>query len=271
MTLSTAEKKTPGDDRPTAGAGRRPIIRLDDVSFAYDRQPALEDVTISIAEKDFVSIVGPNGGGKTTLLKLILGLLTPTRGVLRVFDLPPERARRRVGYMPQYAQLDPQFPVSVLDVVLMGRLGVGPVVGPYRAADRRVAQRVLSEVGLAEFGRRPFSTLSGGQRQRVLIARALACEPDLLLLDEPTANLDIGIQDDFYELMRHLSERFTVILVSHDVAFVSKFVRTIVCVNRTVSVHCASELAGDAVLALYGRDVRMVHHDHDCRHEGGHH
>jgi zinc transport system ATP-binding protein len=249
----------------------RPIVQFDHVSFAYDHEPVLEDVSIAIAEKDFVSIVGPNGGGKTTLLKLILGLLTPTQGSLRVFDLPPERARTRVGYMPQFAQLDPQFPVSVFDVVLMGRLGMGRAIGPYRLPDRRVAQRVLSEVGLAEFGRRSFSTLSGGQRQRVLIARALACEPDLLLLDEPTANLDIGIQDDFYELLRHLGDRLAVILVSHDVGFVSKFVRTVVCVNRSVSVHCASELSGEAVLALYGRDVRMVHHDHDCRHEGGHH
>jgi zinc transport system ATP-binding protein len=173
--------------------------------------------------------------------------------------------------MPQYAQLDPQFPVCVLDVVLMGRLGMGRIIGPYRAADRRVAQRVLAEVGLADMGRRPFSALSGGQRQRVLIARALACEPDLLLLDEPTANLDIGIQDDFYELLRHLSERLTVVLVSHDVGFVSRLVRTVVCVNRSVSVHCASELGGDAIVALYGRDVQMVRHDHDCRHEGGHH
>ncbi len=270
MSLPAASKPLAGAAVPREQAADRPIIRIENLSFAYEREPVLEDVTINIAEKDFVSIVGPNGGGKTTLLKLILGLLTPTRGSLRIFDLPPERARPRVGYMPQYAQLDPQFPVTVLDVVLMGRLGIGRVVGPYRAVDRRVAQRALGEVGLADVGRRPFSTLSGGQRQRVLIARALACEPDLLLLDEPTSNLDIGIQDDFYELMRHLSERFTVILVSHDVGFVSKFVRTVVCVNRTVSVHSTSELAGDAILALYGRDVRMVHHDH-CRHEGGHH
>lgn len=270
MNLSTSNTPAQQSSLAADRANGRSIIEFEGVSFAYDREPVLENVSIRIAERDFVSIVGPNGGGKTTLLKLILGLLTPSRGTLRVFDVTPERARPRVGYMPQYAQLDPQFPVSVLDVVLMGRLGVGRIIGPYRAADRRVAHRALAEVGLADMGRRPFSALSGGQRQRVLIARALACEPDLLLLDEPTANLDIGIQDDFYELMRHLSERFTVILVSHDVGFVSKFVRTVVCVNRTVSVHCATELGGDAIVALYGRDVHMVHHDHDCRHEGGH-
>ena len=274
MKVSATERPASVSASPANQANGRSIIEFEDVSFSYDREPVLKDVTIRIAERDFVSIVGPNGGGKTTLLKLILGLLTPTRGTLRVFDVTPERARPRVGYMPQYAQLDPQFPVNVLDVVLMGRLGTGSRragIGPYRGAARRIAQRVLEEVGLAEMGRRPFSALSGGQRQRVLIARALACEPDLLLLDEPTSNLDIGIQDDFYELLRHLSERLTVILVSHDVGFVSKLVRTVVCVNRTVSVHCATELGGDAIVALYGRDVHMVHHDHDCRHEGGHH
>lgn len=273
MNHQTAMRPAPGADPRSTDAAPRSILQVEHLSFSYDREPVLENVSITLDEPDFVSIVGPNGGGKTTLLKLILGLLTPSSGTIRVFDLPPEKARRRVGYMPQYAQLDPQFPVSVQDVVLMGRLGAGGVIGPYRAADKRVAQRVLSEVGLAEFIRRPFSKLSGGQRQRVLIARALACEPDLLLLDEPTANLDLGIQDDFYELLRHLSERLTVILVSHDVGFVSKLVRTIVCVNRSVSVHCATELAGDSVLALYGRDVHMVHHDHDCRSEigrGGH-
>ncbi|HKQ48807.1 MAG TPA: ABC transporter ATP-binding protein [Phycisphaerae bacterium] len=270
MKVPATERPTSDSASPASRANGRSIIEFEDVSFAYEREPVLKDVTIRIAERDFVSIVGPNAGGKTTLLKLILGLLTPSRGTLRVFGVTPERARPRVGYMPQYAQLDPQFPVSVLDVVLMGRLGMGRIFGPYGAADRRVAQRVLAEVGLADMGRRPFSMLSGGQRQRVLIARALACEPDLLLLDEPTSNLDIGIQDDFYELLRHLSERLTVILVSHDVGFVSKLVRTVVCVNRTVSVHCATELGGDAIVALYGRDVHMVHHDHDCRHEGGH-
>jgi len=237
------------------------------LSFAYDAEPALEDVNLTINVRDFVCVVGPNGGGKTTLLKLILGLLTPGGGSLQVFGLSPDKARTRVGYMPQYAQLDPQFPVSVMDVVLMGRLRPG--IAPYGRADRQIAERVLGEVSLGDFARRPFSVLSGGQRQRVLIARALACEPDLLLLDEPTSNLDLRVQGDFYDLLRDLSKRLTVMLVSHDVGFISNLVRTVVCVNRTVSVHPTSELSGKTITDLYGSEVRMIQHHHD--HAGHHH
>jgi zinc transport system ATP-binding protein len=232
-----------------------------DLCFSYGDEPVLEDVNLILNARDFVCIVGPNGGGKTTLLKLILGLLRPGSGSLQVFGLAPDRARPRVGYMPQYAQLDPQFPVSVMDVVLMGRLRPG--IAPYGRSDRLVAERALREVGLGDFARRPFSALSGGQRQRVLIARALACEPDLLLLDEPTSNLDLRVQGDFYDLLKDLSMRLTVLLVSHDVGFISNLVRTVVCVNRTVSVHPTSELSGKTITELYGGDVRMIQHRHD--------
>jgi zinc transport system ATP-binding protein len=233
-------------------------VRFDGVSFAYDGEPVIRNANLVIAERDFVSIVGPNGGGKTTLLKLILGLLAPREGTVRVFGQTPEKARARIGYTPQRADLDPQFPVNVLDVTLMGRLGKGRPVGRYSAQDRSVARACLAEVGLEPYCRRSLSLLSGGQRQRVLIARALASEPDLLLLDEPTANLDVGVQDDFYALLRQLSERLTVILVSHDVGFVSQFVRTVVCVNRHVCVHPT----GEQIVELYGRHIRMVKHDH---------
>ena len=153
-------------------------------------------------------IVGPNGGGKTTLVKLILGLLTPQRGEVRVFGQPPHRSRLRVGYMPQHVQHDPQFPVTVMDIVLMGRLGQGGLAGLlgwHGRADRRAALDALAEVGMEEFGRRPFAALSGGQRQRVLIARALCCKPDLLLLDEPTSNVDSLVEARLLDLLRKLN------------------------------------------------------------------
>jgi zinc transport system ATP-binding protein len=247
---------------PAPAAAASPIIEVRGVWFAYDRESVLEDVNLSIGDRDFVSMVGPNGGGKTTLLKLFLGLLKPTRGEVRVFGTSPERARPRMGYMPQHVRHDLAFPVSVLDVVLMGRLGVGGSLGRYGRADHAVARRSLDEVGLADLAGRPFAALSGGQRQRVLIARALACEPELLLLDEPTSNLDLRVQDDFYELLRDLNARHAVILVSHDVGFVSKLVQRVVCVNRGVTVHATSELRGTDLMELYGPDVRMVRHDH---------
>ena len=239
-----------------------PAIAIERLTFAYDNAPVLQDVNLSIQTCDFVCVVGPNGGGKTTLLRLILGLLTPASGTIRVFGQSPLAARQRIGYMPQRAQLDPQFPARVKDVTLMGRLGHGRRFGPFSRADKEIAAAAIQEVGLTDLASRPFAALSGGQRQRVLIARALACQPDILLLDEPTANLDPLMQDDLYELLRRLNERLTVILVSHDVGFVSRYVKTVVCVNRNVAVHCASDITGQNVREIYGHAVHMVHHDH---------
>ena len=244
-----------------------PAIELDRVSFAYDSATVLEDATFALDARDFVSIVGPNGGGKTTLLKLVLGLLHPTAGRVRVFGTTPREARPRIGYLPQHATLDPLFPVSVLDVVLMGRLTRGNPIGPFRRGDRGKALAALAEVSMADLRARPFAALSGGQRQRVLIARALASEPDLLLLDEPTASLDVAVEGEFYEMLRRLNERLGVVLVSHDLGFVSHYVRRVVCVKRKVAVHPTSEVTGEMIREVYGMDVRMVRHDHGLAEE----
>lgn len=248
----------PAVDSPVA----KPVVAVEGVSFAFDATPVLENVSLSIPPGDFVCIVGPNGGGKTTLLRLILGLLTPSRGRIRVFGRPPIEVRHRIGYMPQHVQLDPQFPMRVIDVVLMGRLG-GWRLGPFRRVDRAVAAQALEEVALADCAKRPFSALSGGQRQRVLIARALACRPEILLLDEPTASLDPLVQDEMNDLLNELNRRLTVILVSHDVGFVAQYVKTVICVNRDAEVHPAETVTGDSIRELYGHGVQMVHHHHD--------
>lgn len=240
-----------------------PAIAVDGVSFSYDGPPVLRDVSICIHRGEFVCIVGPNGGGKSTLVKLILGLLQPKSGAVRVFGLRPAEARPQIGYMPQHARLDPQFPVTVRDVVLMGRLGHSRIWGGYGATDRDAVQRALRDVGLADQLDTSFCNLSGGQRQRVLIARALVCQPDLLLLDEPTANLDMKSQAGFYELLHALNERMTIVMVSHDVRFVSEHVKRVVCVNRDVHVHPTAELTVEAVSRLFGHSVRVIRHDHD--------
>lgn len=236
-------------------------IVIEDLSFSFGAGPVLTNVNLSIHRRDFVCIVGPNGGGKTTLLRLVLGLLEPDTGSIRIFGQPPARARTRIGYMPQHARLDPQFPIDVIGVALMGRLGLAPRIGPYRMDDRRIALQSLSEVGMKGQEHRPFADLSGGQRQRALIARALTCEPDILLLDEPMSNLDVAAQEELYDVLRRLSERRTIVLVSHDVGFVSKFIETAICVNRSVHVHSSRELSRKAITELYGRDVRLVHHE----------
>ncbi len=240
----------------------RPVIEIEDLSFSFDAgPPVLEGVTLAISKLDFASVIGPNGGGKTTLLKLILGLLQPGSGRIRVLGTSPLRARHRIGYMPQFAAMDPRFPVEVLDVVLMGRLGPDRRIGPFSRPDREAAVRTLGEVGLAGLERRPFSDLSGGQRQRVLLARALVSDPELLLLDEPAAGLDQKVEQDFFELLRELNRTTTLLLVSHDLGFVSAFVKTVVCVHRTVDVHPMSSLDGAMIQELYGGNVRLVHHD----------
>lgn len=247
-----------------------PVISLRDVAFSYGGEPALEDVTLSVADRQAVCIVGPNGGGKTTLVRLILGLLAPQRGEIRVFGQSPRRARLRIGYMPQHVQHDPLFPVTVTDIVLMGRLGQGGVAGFFGwpcHVDRRAAQDALAQVGMGEFGPRPFAALSGGQRQRVLIARALCCKPDLLLLDEPTSNVDSMVEAKLLDLLRELNRRMTIVMVSHDLGFVSGLVESVICVNRRVVVHPTSQMTGQAIHDIYGGEVRAVRHN-EFSHEG---
>lgn len=244
------------------------VIQVDRVSFAYERTgTVLSDATFSIAGGDFACFLGPNGGGKTTLVRLLLGLLRPEAGTIRVFGGPPRATRHRIGYLPQNARLDPRFPVRALEVALMGRIGHARRFGPYPRRDREQAARALDTVGLADVAHRPFSSLSGGQQQRVLIARALACEPDLLLLDEPTSDLDLRSQNALYDLLHELNRRMTIVIVSHDVTFVSKYVRTVVCVNHCVDVHAAGDIAGDFISEMYGRDMRMIAHEHAHGHD----
>ena len=239
------------------------VICFHDVSFSYDGAAVLENVNLTVQANEFTSIVGPNGGGKTTLLRLILGSLQPAAGEVLVFDRPPGEGRRHIGYMPQHSQLDPMFPVTVLDVVLMGRVE-RRWGGPYSRTDRTAALQALNDVEMAELAQRPFQTLSGGQRQRVLVARALASEPKVLLLDEPTANVDVGVEAKMMELLCGLSERMTILMVSHDLRFVSGFVGRVLCVDRIVAVHPTSEVTSELIQEIYGGDLRIVRHDRKC-------
>jgi len=244
------------------------VVSFEGVDFSYDGLPVVQGVNFTIAQRELVSIVGPNGGGKTTLIKLMLGLLSPSAGRVTVFGKPPQQVRHRIGYLPQYVHYDPQFPVTVRDVVLMGRVE-NHLGGPYSRNDKRVAMKVLEQVQLADLAYRRFDALSGGQRQRVLIARALASEPELLLLDEPTANVDVLVEGKLYELLRGLKPRMTIVVVSHDLGFVSEIVENVICVNRRVQVHPTSEITGRVIQQLYGEELRMVRHGHRAG-GGGH-
>ncbi len=247
---------------------KKSVIEFSDVSFAYDDVMVLEDVNFSISAGAFVAVVGPNGGGKSTLLKLMLGLLTPAGGSIRLMGQPPTRSLKRVGYMPQHSLVDLRFPVNVLDVVLMGLVSTARVFGPYSRADRQAGLEALEYVSMVDFAARPFSALSGGQRQRIMIARAIVSQPDLLLLDEPTANLDLRVGYEFYDLLQELNARMTILVVSHDVEFVSRYVTTVVCVQRKVAIHPTDEVTDAVIHDLYGGGVRRIRHEHDCIEHG---
>lgn len=252
----------------TDQAGPPPILTCQDMNFSYDRNPVLSSVNLRIPQGDFVCIVGPNGSGKTTLLKLALGLLKPTSGEIAIFGVSPNKASQQVGYVPQHPRLDHLFPVSALDVTLMGRLGACTSVGPWARRDKEMALDALAEVDMTDLAGRHFASLSGGQKQRVLIARALAGDPELLLLDEPTAGLDAHVEEGFYRLLEKLNQRLTIIMVSHDLGFVSGFVRSVVCVGQDVVIHPTSEITGEVIANLYGSDMRLVRHDHRCSEDG---
>ena len=240
------------------------IVELSDVWFGYEPGvPALEGVNFKIERGRSGCIVGPNGGGKSTLMRLLLGLLTPQKGKIRVIGTTQVAARPHIGYMPQYHQLDAAFPVTVFEVVLMGRMRKG-FWGRYAAADREAACRALEEMGIPELASRSFSELSGGQRQRVLIARALASEPELLLLDEPTANIDPGAEEQFYATLDVLRKRMTVLTVSHDLGFVNREIDLVICVNRRVTVHEAAAFSAETANEVYHHQVNLIKHDHAC-------
>lgn len=240
------------------------VIDFTGVSFRYNTaEPVIENVTFSVSAGQSGCIVGPNGGGKSTLLKLMLGLLVPDTGKITIFGKNPTEARNRIGYMPQYHQLDPAFPVSVLEVVLMGRI-TPKTLFSYRKNDRDAALAALAELGMADLAARSFAGLSGGQRQRVLIARAIAGEPELLLLDEPTANIDPGAEEQFYGTLADLRRKMTVFTVSHDLGFVNRETDLVICVNRQVNLHQATDFTARTADEVYHHNVSMIKHDHSC-------
>ncbi|WP_028582454.1 metal ABC transporter ATP-binding protein [Desulfogranum japonicum] len=251
----------------TANQDFSPAIQISHLSFGYNQRNVLTDVNLTVDANDTLCIVGPNGGGKTTLIKLILGLLTPSSGNISVFGRTPHEAHMDFGYVPQYANYDPQFPISVRDVVCMGRLG-HMTSNRFNKEDKQVAMDALEQVTLADRANSPFAALSGGQRQRVLIARAIASTGRILILDEPTANIDHEAEEHFFDMLARLTDRMTILMVTHEVGFASTFFKRIACVNKTVVIHPTSELTGELIQNMYGGDLRMIRHDHKCSCKG---
>jgi zinc transport system ATP-binding protein len=239
-----------------------PVIRLAHVSFSYGGPRVLEDVSLELEQGEFLGLVGPNGGGKSTLLKIVLGLLKPGQGSVKVLGKSPAAARVAIGYVPQHAEFARDFPISVKETVLLGRLGKTRLIGSYRSEDRRRARQVMRETAVLDLKDQRLNTLSGGQFQRVLIARALVCDPQLLILDEPTANIDLRAEEDIFDLFKKLNARMTLIVVSHDIGFISPYISRVACLNRTLVCHRTAEVNGTLIKELYESPVRMIRHIH---------
>ncbi|MFP4510829.1 MAG: metal ABC transporter ATP-binding protein, partial [Spirochaetaceae bacterium] len=224
-------------------------VELSHLYFQYPGVPVFQGVSLAIPQGGLTQIVGPNGGGKTTLARLLLGLLKPYAGTVRVFGQVPAATQQRSGYVPQHSLYDPQFPAVVSEVVMTGRLTKR--FGLYSREDRAAVERVFDELDISDIRKRRFAELSGGQRQRVLLARALVSNPALLILDEPTANIDRGSARRLEGLVATLKQRVDVLLITHDFDFLSDQVDRVMCVNRAVHVHPRSELTTDDMHRLF--------------------
>lgn len=234
-------------------ATQDPLLTLRNVHFAYHSTPVLSHVSLSVQPSEFVGIIGPNGGGKTTLLRLIMGFLKPAAGHVTLFGRPAHHQtdRSQLAYVPQSIRLDRQFPISVFEVVLSGRLGHLPWHGQFSRRDKQAALEALERVNMVSYKDHAFGTLSGGQAQRVLIARALVSTPRLLLLDEPTASVDTQAETDIYALLKELQRQMAIIMVTHDLRAAAEHVQRLVCVQTTVRHLLPSEICEHVAIGLY--------------------
>ncbi|QTA91919.1 metal ABC transporter ATP-binding protein [Desulfonema magnum] len=238
---------------------KKPVIEIQNLSFSYRGHPILKNVNLKINERSFVAMIGPNGGGKTTLLKLMLGLLEPDSGIVSIFGESPQHTAHRIGYVPQEIGINKSFPISVMDVVLMGKLRTGRGWSRHSRNDRNAAEKVLEELEMWELRDRRIGELSGGQRQRVFIARALVNDPEILFLDEPTANVDSKGQTEFYEVLKKLNETAAIIMVSHELMVISSYVKSVACVNENVHYHNAAEIT-EEMIDMFCCPVELVTH-----------
>ncbi len=226
----------------------------------FNGHPVLKDVSFNVNKGEFLALIGPNGGGKTTLFKLMLGLLTPNRGQIRVLGHEPKAVSHCIGYVPQDVNINKQFPISAKDVVLMGRLNAKKRRWPgHTRKDDDIVRKALEDMEIWELKDRRIGELSGGQRQRVFIARALATQPEILFLDEPTAGVDSQGQGRLYDLLKQLNKTTTIVMASHDMMVISSYVKSVACVNRDVHYHDDGEIT-DQMMDMYTCPVEVVAH-----------
>jgi len=235
-------------------------IQVEHVWFSYEGSEVLRDVSLALKKGEFLGIIGPNGGGKTTFLKLLLGILKPDRGRILILGDLPNTASQRIGYVPQNTDFSTRFPITVLDVALMGRLAWSRIGKRYSSEDYEKVRIALEKVGMWEYRTRPIGRLSGGQRQRVFVARALVTDPEILFLDEPTASVDQEFQVDLYGFLKELNKDVTIVVITHDVGVVSSYMKSIACVNKHLIFHEGGRITKEMVDMAYQCPVDLIAH-----------
>ena len=238
----------------------KPVINIEHLCAGYDHEQVLEDINLQVFPNDFIGLIGPNGGGKTTLIKLLLGLIEPNHGRIEILGQPIKKSRHLIGYVPQLVEFDRSFPISVWEVVRMGLLGKRGLLQPFNKEDQSAIEQALRQVNMYDQRKKPIGELSGGQRQRVYIARALVSKPKILLLDEPTASIDPETSSTIYELLREINQAVTIILISHDMNAVSSYVKTIGCLNRTLIYHGGKQISEEMLQKTYRCPVDLIAH-----------
>lgn len=238
-----------------------PVIEVDDVWVRLRGQTVLEDVNLAVYPDDFYAIIGPNGGGKTTLLRVILGLLAPCRGEVRILGSTDATMRKNLGYVPQFRTFDFQYPITVREMVLSGRLGhITRHPRRYDAEDYARAEEALETMRIAELADRQIRDLSGGEQQRAIIARALIGDPRVLLLDEPTVYVDAPTEAQFYGILDRLRDHMAIVLVTHDIGVLPEHVTRVACLNRRLYTHDSNEITPDMLEAAYHCPVDLIAH-----------
>ena len=237
-----------------------PILTLEHITAGYEQKVVLRDVNLTVYDRDFLGVIGPNGGGKTTLIKVILGLLAPLSGKRSFFRDGRPTDGLKMGYLPQYNQIDKKFPISVEEVILSGLSGEKGLLRRYTEEQRARVREVVSRMGLEGLERRPIGQLSGGQMQRALLGRAVISQPDLVILDEPNTYIDKRFEAKLYELLEDINRRCAIILVSHDIGTILQSVKTIACVNETLDYHPDTEVPVEWIDKHFGCPIDLLGH-----------
>ena len=236
-------------------------ILIKNMNFFYGKKEILKNINVEFQKNKFIGIIGPNGGGKTTLLKLLLGLLKPTSGQIKLFGKDVNLVRNKIGYVPQYNNFDFQFPINVYDVVISGRLKFKNKFFPfYNKKDKEIVNKTLSLLGIKDLSKNPIKNLSGGQRKRAFIARALVTDPELIILDEPTSDIDKKAEKNVYKLLKKLSKYKTIIMVSHDIGVISSYIDGIACLNKELHYHNSNKITGKMLEQTYKCPVDIIAH-----------